>query len=201
MNIVTLILAAGSSSRMGKAKQLLPWSQNTLLGNAIDTANSADIDRVFVVLGAEAKRIQEKLISRNHEIILNKDWQQGLGSSVSAGISGIINSEATPNAVLIMLADQPFIDKAYINTLIEYYKTNKGKIIATQYGSKMGVPAIFDRSFFLDLQELKGDEGAGKLISKNKISCYSVDPGKKVTDLDTPEDYITFKGLNFKNKT
>lgn len=201
MNIVSLILAAGSSSRMGEAKQLLPWSQNTLLGNAIDTANSADIDKVFVVLGAEAQRIQEKLVSRNYEVILNKDWKQGLGSSISTGISGIINSEAIPNAILIMLADQPFIDKAYINTLIEYYRANKGKIIATQYGSKLGVPAIFDQSFFLALQELKGDEGASKLISKNKNSCYSVDPGKKATDLDTPEDYITFKGLNFKNKT
>ncbi len=201
MNIVALILAAGNSSRMGEAKQLLPWSQNTLLGNAIDTANNAKIEKVFLVLGAEAQRIQEKLVSRNYEVLLNDKWQEGLGSSISAGISGIMNSESEPNAILIMLADQPFIDKTYINTLIKHYKANDGKIIATQYGSKMGVPAIFDKSFFLALQKLKGDEGASSLISKNKNSCFSVDPGKKATDLDTPEDYITFKVLNFKNKT
>lgn len=200
MSIVALILAAGNSSRMGKAKQLLPWSQNTLLGNAIDVANNATIDKVFVVLGAEAQRIQEKLLSRNYEVILNNNWREGLGSSVSAGISGILHSGGEPNAVLIMLADQPFIDNTYINRLIRHYEANEGKIIATQYRSKMGVPAIFDKSFFSALQKLNGDEGASSLIYKNKDTCFSVDPGKKATDLDTPEDYATFKILNFKNK-
>ncbi len=199
MNIVALILAAGNSSRMGTTKQLLPWSQNTLLGNAIDVANNSNIDKAFVVLGAEAQRIQEEMVSRNYEVVLNKNWEEGLGASISAGILGILNSVAKPNAILIMLADQPFIDETYLNTLIDHYNANEGKIIATQYRSKMGVPAIFDQSFFLALQKLKGDEGASQLISKNKNSCFSVDPGKKATDLDTPEDYATFKPLNFKN--
>lgn len=199
MKIVALILAAGNSSRMGEAKQLLPWSQNTLLGNVIEVANTAKIDKVFVVLGAEAQRIEKQMVSRNYTVILNKNWQEGLGSSISAGISGIVNSEARPNAILIMLADQPFIDKTYINTLIGHYEANDGKIIATQYSSKMGVPAIFDKSFFSALQNLNGDEGAGRLIRNNPEFCYSIDPGKKATDLDTPEDYTTFKLLNFKN--
>ncbi|WP_297764172.1 nucleotidyltransferase family protein [uncultured Muriicola sp.] len=201
MSIVALILAAGNSSRMGEAKQLLPWSQNTLLGNAIDVANNSNIDKTFVVLGAEAQRIQEKIVSRNCEVILNENWQEGLGSSISTGISGIVNSEERPDAVLIMLADQPFIDNTYINTLIGHYEANDGKIIATQYRSKMGVPAIFDKSFFSGLQKLMGDEGASSLILKNTDTCFSVDPGKKTTDLDTPEDYATFKLLKFKNKT
>ena len=201
MKIIALILAAGNSSRMGEAKQLLPWTKNTLLGNAIEVANNSNIDKVFVVLGAEAQRIQEETVPRNYAVILNKNWQEGLGSSISAGILGVLNSKTKPNAILIMLADQPFIDKTYLNTLIGHYKAKEGKIIATQYGSKMGVPALFDQSFFLALQELKGDEGASQLISRNKDSCFGVDPGKKATDLDTPEDYTTFKVLNFKNKT
>lgn len=201
MNIVALILAAGNSSRMGTTKQLLPWSRNTLLGNAIDIAAISNIDKAFVVLGAEAQKIQEAVLPENYEVILNKNWQEGLGSSISVGITGIMKAEAKPNAILIMLADQPFIDKTYLNTLIGHYKAKKGKIIATQYGSKMGVPAIFDPSFFLALQKMKGDEGASQLISKNKGSCFGVDPEKKATDLDTPEDYTTFKQLNFKNKT
>lgn len=198
MNIAALILAAGKSSRMGEVKQLLPWLNNTLLGNAIEVANKATIDKVYVVLGAEAQRIQESLTSRNYQVILNQHWQEGLGSSISAGVSGILNSEPETSAILIMLADQPFIDSTYINSMIEHYMGNDGKIIATQYGSKMGVPAIFDKSFFSALQNLKGDLGAGRLIAKNKTNCYSVDPGKKATDLDTPEDYATFKLINSK---
>ncbi len=199
MKIVALILAAGNSSRMGEAKQLLPWSQGTLLGNVIEVANTAKIDKVFVVLGAEAQKIQKKMAPLKYEVILNENWQEGLGSSIRAGISGIMNLAVRPNAILIMLADQPFIDKTYINTMIRHYETNDGKIIATQYSSKMGVPAIFDKSFFTALQNLKGDEGAGRLIRNNLEFCYSVDPGKKAIDLDTPEDYTTFKLLNFKN--
>jgi len=200
MNISALILAAGNSSRMGEAKQLLPWLNNTLLGHAIEVANNSTIDKVFVVLGAEAQRIQETLTPLNYKAILNHNWQEGLGSSIRAGITGIVHSEPEPNAILIMLADQPFLDVTYINSLIEHFKENDGKIIATQYGSKLGVPAIFDNSFFSALQNLKGDEGASSLIAKNKTTCFSVDPGKKATDLDTPEDYATFKLLNFKNQ-
>lgn len=201
MSIVAIILAAGNSSRMGEAKQLLPWSQTTLLGNAIEVANNANIDKVFVVLGAEAIRIQDSIVSRDYEVILNHNWQEGLGSSISAGITGIVNTDIRPNAILIMLADQPFIDKTYLNTLIQHYDASDGKIITTQYRSKMGVPAIFDKSFFSALQNLNGDEGASSLIAKNRDTCFTVDPGKKSRDLDTPEDYTTFKAINFKNKT
>lgn len=201
MKIAALILAAGNSSRMGEAKQLLPWSNTTLLGNAIEVAHRASVSKVFVVLGAEAVRIQKALFSHSYEVIINQHWQQGLGSSISAGISGILHSGIKPNGILIMLADQPFIDAAYINLMIAHFEAKEGRIISTGYGSKMGVPAIFHNCFFDALQNLKGDEGASSLILRNKDICLSLDPGKKTTDLDTPEDYITFKALNSKNET
>jgi len=201
MSIAALILAAGDSSRMGKAKQLLPWLKTTLLGNAIEVTNNSRIDKVFVVLGAEAHKIQESLSSDHCEVILNENWKEGLGSSISAGISKILKLKDQFHAILVLLADQPFIDETYINSLVDHFQANDGKIIATRYGSKMGVPAIFDGSFFLALKGLKGDVGASSLIKHNREICFSVDPRKKATDLDTPEDYTTFKILNFKNKT
>lgn len=201
MNIAALILAAGSSSRMGEAKQLLPWSKTTLLGNAIQVANNSTVDKVFVVLGAEADRIQKTLGPQSQEVIINKNWREGLGSSLSAGISEIEKSKDVFHAILILLADQPFIDTIYINSLVEHFKAEDGKIIATQYGPNLGVPAIFDKALFSGLQALKGDEGASKLIKSNSEICYGVDPKKKTTDLDTPEDYAIFKAVNSKNKT
>ena len=118
MNIVALILAAGNSSRMGEAKQLLPWSQDTLLGNAIEMAKRSKIKKVYVVLGAEAERIKASLKECKQELIMNQNWSRGMGTSISCGVAGVLNSDIDPAAILVMLADQPFIDKTYINALI-----------------------------------------------------------------------------------
>jgi molybdenum cofactor cytidylyltransferase len=201
MNIAALILAAGSSSRMGEAKQLLPWSQDTLLGNAVRAANRSKAEKVFVVLGAEAKRIKTTLHGLKSEVIINQNWSSGMGSSVSCGVTGILNSEVDLKGILVMLADQPFIDEDYLNSLVQHFQANDGKIIATKYGTKMGVPAIFDKTFYSALKDLNGEEGASSLILKNKESCFGVDPGKKAIDLDTQEEYTTFKLSNFKNTT
>ena len=201
MKIVALILAAGNSSRMGEAKQLLPWSQDTLLGNAIRMAARSQVKKVYVVLGAEAKRIKASLQGSKAEMIINQNWRRGMGTSISCGVTGILNSDIKPNAILIMLADQPFIDEAYLNLLMKHFKANDGRIIATKYGSKMGVPAIFDKSFYTALKDLDGVEGASVLIAHNKQVCFGVDPGKKALDLDTQEEYTIFKTSNFKNTT
>ena len=201
MKIVALILAAGNSSRMGEAKQLLPWSQDTLLGNAIKMAARSQVEKVYVVLGAEAKRIKASLQGTKAEMIMNQNWRWGMGTSISCGVARILNSDIKPNAILIMLADQPFIDEAYLNLLMEHFNARDGRIIATKYGNKLGVPAIFDKSLYTALMDLDGVEGANVLIAQNKHVCFSVDPGKKALDLDTQEEYTIFKISNFKNIT
>jgi len=84
-NITILILAAGASSRMGEAKQLLPWRDTTLLGNAISTAKTSRANEVLIVLGANADTIKAEVISKNITFLENKLWNLGLGSSISCG--------------------------------------------------------------------------------------------------------------------
>ncbi|MBT8289854.1 MAG: nucleotidyltransferase family protein [Muriicola sp.] len=196
MKIATLILAAGSSSRMGRTKQLLPWGNSTLLGNAVSTAHESGLEEVLVVLGAKANTIKATLDSMPCQFTVNSDWEEGLGSSIRTGVSHILSSASFPDGILIMLADQPFVNADYLKKLIYHFENGDGGIICSNYGKKLGVPAIFGRKYFTKLQGLGGDEGAGGIIKTHRGDSYSLDAGNIVMDLDTHEDYISLKSLN-----
>lgn len=189
MNIAILILAAGASSRMGQIKQLLPWKKTTLLGNAIENAQGIENSDIFVVLGAHSEKIKEGVGIKNVEYVTHTDWEKGLGSSIAYGIRHIVATERLYSGVLIMLCDQPLIDSVYLNTMVDIF-VNKGKgIVATAYGNRVGVPAIFDKKYIPELIELREDEGAKKIIGKHKIDVLILKPGGKEIDLDTLEEY------------
>jgi len=196
MKVAIIILAAGSSVRMGQPKQLMAWGATTLLGNAIDAASQSNADAVFVVLGARAESIQTALEGLRFKPIVNRDWENGMGSSISTGICHIMDGGYSPDAILLMVGDQPFMDAAYLNKLIDTYHTGHAKIVATHYPSKLGVPAIFDSSYYNALGALKGEQGAGFLIKKHQNDCVGLNAGKKVLDLDTVDEYRKYKPEN-----
>lgn len=186
--ISILILAAGASTRMGdRVKQLLPWGTRTLLENAIDTAKQVT-GSVFVVLGANREAI-EKVISLDVKTIYNPNWQSGMGSSISIGVQGILKQAEDPKGVLIMLADQPLIDETYLNELKEEFKKSVFKIVATSYGNKLGVPAIFHQSIVPELMNLNEDYGAKHIIQKYRGHLKKIFPKGKELDIDTPDNY------------
>ena len=181
-----LILAAGSASRMGKAKQLLPYNSSTLLGHAMMQALASKAEAVYCILGANAEVI-EKGIPQKINLIYNPDWGQGLGNSIATGIKHLNNTHF--DRVLVMLADQPKIDTDYLNLLIDTAEVHDNKCIASGYGIKNGVPAVFPRSYFEVLEELSGDLGARKLLNSGSDFVVSIDAKNKIQDIDTPEDY------------
>ncbi len=196
MKTAILILAAGSSSRMGQLKQLMPWKDTSLLGNAIRMAKNSDADSIFVVLGAQANKIKETLKEDGINTITNKQWARGMGATISYGVDQILKSDRHPEAMLIMVADQPNMDSDFLNSLIDQYATGKSNIVATQYADKLGVPAIFDKQYFPQLIQLRGEGGASKIIKNNRKDCFGLNAGKKVIDLDTLNDYHTYKSLD-----
>ena len=113
--VAILILSAGASKRMGTPKQLLKWGKETLLENAVSTAVNVENASLFVVLGANAELIQQK-ITLNAEALYHKDWKQGLGSSIAFGVGTLQKLDF--DGVLIMLADQPFVTSYYLKELI-----------------------------------------------------------------------------------
>lgn len=184
--IATLILAAGSSSRMGKIKQLLPWKNTTLLGHAIEGAKSIS-EPILVVLGANADIILSDLPAGVKHII-NLGWESGMGTSIALGVAQLEETEK-PSAIMILLSDQPLIDGAYLNQMLSSFITAKAKIAATRYGSGFGVPAIFSKDFFEELKSLDKDFGAKHLLKKHSKLVLSMDAGGKEIDLDTQENY------------
>ncbi|TAI48790.1 nucleotidyltransferase family protein [Flagellimonas allohymeniacidonis] len=196
--IPILILAAGSSSRMeGAIKQLLPWGETTLLGNAIEHAKAVG-DQVFVVLGANSEEIL-KTLPQEVNIIQNPEWESGMGSSISKGIQDILVQQKEMEGILIMLADQPLMDSDFLKKLRQLYTRNGPKIAAAQYKNKFGVPAIFHHSLLSELLDLHQDFGARQIINKYSEDVLGLDPKGKEFDVDTKEKYtqLTDK-MNFK---
>lgn len=181
-----LILAAGESSRMGSPKQLLPYQNTTLLGWAIEQAKNSITTDVFCVLGANAVQVQQSIEKKNIEIIINKDFQNGLSSSIVAGINHLKAKKF--DSVLIMLADQPNVNTDYLNKLITASEEKNNNIVASCYPKKTGVPAVFSKQYFNQLLQLKGDKGAKNLLnnSSNKIIIIKDD---NLKDIDTKADY------------
>jgi molybdenum cofactor cytidylyltransferase len=188
-NIAILILAAGASTRMGEIKQLLPWGNTTLLNHTISQLNKFS-NNIFLVLGANGKKIKPTV--PNCTIVYNPNWENGMGTSIAAGVTAI-EKIGLFEAALILLADQPLLTTEYYLEMISIYKKDKYKIVATSYGDKNGVPAILDASLFKQLKALNKDYGARKLMQKYSEDLKSIDPEGKAIDLDTPEVYQKLK--------
>ena len=189
-NIAIIILAAGSSSRLGRPKQLLELNGKTLLQKSIETALNVSIN-VTVVLGANENLVRPTISGFPINIILNENWISGMSGSIQTGMSALKNNEF--QAVLIMLCDQPFINASILKGMIEVFEKNKFPIVASEYEKKVGVPAIFDASFFQKLKMLKGQKGAKKLLMNNldKTKSFMFENGK--IDIDTEEDWQKIK--------
>lgn len=184
-----LILAAGASQRMGKIKQLLPWKNTTLLGNAIAQAKGIKSIAIFVVLGANACEIKEEIDFTDIQILENLNWKNGLGSSLAISVSEIDKLYVNYNTLLVILADQPLIDTKYLENLLVLFNTSGKKIAATQYKNGVGVPAIFSDHYFEALKKLNVDFGAKALLKKYIEDVASNSPKGKEKDVDTWEDY------------
>jgi len=188
--IAILILAAGESSRMGeKVKQVLPWKNTTLLGHSVAQAKASMADMTYTVLGAYEEIIKAEVQFEANAIIQNSNWKDGLGRSIAAGINYFSTKVLGYDAVLVMLADQPLIDTNYLNKMIGNWKGNPFKIITTQYESRSGVPAIFGKEHFSELQKLNKDFGAKDIIASNENAIFALSPEGKEVDIDSWEAY------------
>ncbi|AXT49336.1 nucleotidyltransferase family protein [Aquimarina sp. BL5] len=187
--IAHIILAAGSSSRLGSPKQLLPWKNSSLIVNEIEKSLQLRTLTTFVVLGAHFETIQKEIKHFPVEILHNTNWESGMGASISFGIEHIVKNEKNVEAVLITLVDQPLIDEEHLNNLISKFNKNQEAIIATSMKDRIGVPAIFSKRYFNELLELNEDYGARQIIKKYKDLIIATDGKDKTYDIDTKEQY------------
>tara|TARA_R110002051_G_scaffold30845_3_gene71004 strand:- start:9002 stop:9604 length:603 start_codon:yes stop_codon:yes gene_type:complete len=197
--IAVIVLAAGASTRMGNnIKQLLPWKGITLLQHAIQEVESCEADTIFLVLGANFDKIKENILPTRCQIIENKNWKSGLGSSIAFGINNLKILREEYDAVLISLADQPLIDTEYYNYMLSVFKKSTIGIVTTAYKTRKGVPAIFEKQYFEALSKLNEDYGAKQILNNERVEI--IYPKGKEVDIDTWEDYQTlFKKIHNDN--
>ena len=191
-----VILAAGTSSRLGSPKQLLEYNGKTLLQHAIDTALATGCPKVMVVLGARADMLKLELANEPIEVLVNKNWQEGMTSSIRYALQNITIAGFQPESIIFMVCDQPFVTSSLLMSLVEKGVETGLPIIASGYDDKAGTPAMFHKSMFPQLMDLKGDKGARALLAAQPEKVAIVPFPKGVTDIDTVADYELLKRQN-----
>ena len=195
MSTPILILAAGSSSRMGTSKQLLDIHGQKLLTRSVDAALSVS-ENVTVVLGFNREQHSKLLETRPLHIVENRDWARGMGNSLKIGLAAVLHK--TPNAeeILIMVCDQPTVSSLHLQNIIARTNQTDKTIVASGYSGAFGVPALFKRAQFERLERIDDKDGARMVIRQFPQSVEAIDfPGGEI-DLDTPEDYERFLSGN-----
>lgn len=162
--IAAIVLAAGGSRRLGRAKQLEPWGETTLLGRVVDEARAlSGIDEVWVVLGANLEAIMEKVDLEGCGIIENPEWEDGFASSLRVGLDALTRLSKA-DAALIMLGDQPGVLPEVVAELIAVARKRGHPAIVPKYRYVRGNPVIIKRSLWERVMSLTGDEGARQLL-------------------------------------
>jgi CTP:molybdopterin cytidylyltransferase MocA len=171
MPIPALILAAGASTRLGYPKQLATLDGEPLLTRAIRSATEAGLSPVLVVLGANAAQIQQAC--KLTDFILNPDWQQGMATSIHAGLQHLQAAKNdAPEGVVLMTCDQPAVDAEHLRKLVRL-GVQTTEPVASRYrgdggNERQGVPAYFPLTHLPQLALLTGDTGAKNLLASAK---------------------------------
>ncbi|MET4075707.1 nucleotidyltransferase family protein [Hymenobacter sp. UYCo722] len=185
--VALLLLAAGASIRMGRPKQLLPWQGRTLLRHAAETAVASGCAPLVLVTGALHKELLPEIAGLPIRAVHNPAWETGMASSLQAGLTAV--AEANPAAVLVLLTDQPHVKPALLRQLVALQQRTQAPAVAAAYAGTLGVPAVFSRALFSDLHQLKGAQGANRLLAMLGPAVGRVEFPAGLLDIDTPEQY------------
>jgi molybdenum cofactor cytidylyltransferase len=189
MRVAAVVLAAGGSTRFGKPKQFVLFQGETFIRRIVRAAIESDCAPVVVVTGEDSAQITSELTRFTVTIAMNPDWQSGLGSSIGVGIRHAMNLAPGLEAAVLLTCDQPFVNAAVLTQLIQLRLATGKPIIASAYATTLGIPALFDRSCFPDLLQLKGDSGAKAIILARPQDVMSFDFPAGEIDIDTAADY------------
>ncbi|WP_394776101.1 NTP transferase domain-containing protein [Flavobacterium sp.] len=185
-----VILAAGNSSRLGQPKQLLSYKNTSLLKNTISQASLVQNAVIVVVTGANQELVEKEITTSKTTTIFNPGWESGMSSSISKGLTELLRLYPKIEKCIFAVCDQPFVTTTIFEDLIsEHNKTNNG-IVASTYSDTLGTPVLFHKKYFNELLELKGQEGAKKIINKFRDDTVSISFEKGNIDIDTEEDYL-----------
>jgi molybdenum cofactor cytidylyltransferase len=189
--VTAVVLAAGTSARMGRPKQLLPLGGTTVLTQTIENVRSAGLTEIVLVLGASAEAIRHQLpqaLTTCLKIVVNQAYAQGMASSLREGLSHV---DPQSDAALIVLGDQPLVQPKTLHHITDEYRRTRAQIVIPSYQGNRGNPVLLDRSVFSEVMALEGDTGCRAIFNNHLDAIFKVeveDPGI-LLDIDSQEDY------------
>lgn len=189
LEVGAVVLAAGSSSRMGSPKQTLKFRGESLLRRAVLAALGAGCRPVIVVTGAYGELTRREFEGLDVREVLNNSWETGMASSIRAGVEGLIDEDAGVAAAVLLLCDQPHVTIDVISSLVAAHRATGRQVIASTYGGSFGVPALFGRTLFAELTRLEGMAGAKEVIRRHTQDGHFLPFPCGEVDVDTPADF------------
>jgi molybdenum cofactor cytidylyltransferase len=195
-----VILAAGESSRFGEAKQTVAFRGRPLLERAIGAATDTGCRPVVVVTSDTAGAIWQLIKRHDVTNVKNPNWREGITTSIRLGVERILQVEPDVQSVVLMVCDQPFANRAVVANLIQQWHETGKSIVASAYSNTLGVPALFDRSCFPELLELRGDIGAKSVILKDLARVAEISFPNGSYDIDTAADLAEAESVAHGNK-
>lgn len=186
-SLAVLILAAGSSSRLGQPKQLLKFQGDTLINRICKTATSVS-SSVNVILGSNSQMIRQAIKSQSVRTHHFENWNEGMGSTIAFGVEQILQKSPNTSDILILVCDQIKTSSELLNSLIQSHIEQKNDTTASSYKGTLGVPAIFGQSTFKELIKLSGEKGAKSIIQNESFLTGSIEFSDGHLDIDCQDD-------------
>lgn len=180
-----VVLAAGSSSRLGAPKQVLPYRGTTLLGATLDVARACGFGQIIVTLGSTVPAVRAAVPLDGLDVVVVDDVGGGCSASLKVAL-GRVHPDAA--GIVLMLGDQPEVDTALVRRLLT--EGSGSPVTVCRYTDGIGHPFWLSRSVFGELAQLHGDKGIWKLIESGSggVDELAVD-GTVPLDVDTWDDY------------
>lgn len=186
--VAGIVLAAGRSTRLGTPKQLIEFRGEPLVRRAARTLADAGVSMVLVVVGVEIAGIAEALHGLSFaRMVVNERWQDGLASSLAAGVREVQRLDSRAEGVLITTSDQPLVSDESLARLIDAFDDG-ARVVAAAYSGTIGVPAVIAAEHFDELLAVEGDAGAGRWLRTKGDTVHRIEMPEAAVDIDTAED-------------
>jgi len=185
------VLAAGPATRFGSPKQLVRLGGSLLVHQAAARAATVAGQSVTIVIGAHARDVAPALRQSAASVVVNRDWEEGLASSIRTAVR---TAPPRCDGLLLVLCDQPAVTADDLKRLYTAWRRHPVLMAAALYAGAPGLPALFPRWAFSDLMELRGDRDVRLILRRNVDQVVRVPMPNARMDLDTPEDLLQFDG-------
>ena len=189
--IYGVLLAAGTSSRMGQPKQLLLWRGQPLVRHVAEVALASQLDGLIVVLGAEAAVVRAALIGLAGAVVTVqcKNYVEGQAASLSCGLTAL---PSITQAAVVLLVDQPLVGPSLVNRLITTFRAEPNALaVVPRYQGCRGNPTLLAARLFTEVKALAGDTGARPVLERHAaaVRWLDLDDPAVVIDADTPASF------------